>query len=70
MKILHTLPRHASQLEMLRARAMRQDMEGFKYLCVVIDPAESVDRNASWASDFNDVDTHKLFQALADQTRP
>ena len=55
---------------MLRARAMRQDMEGFKYLCVVIDPAESVDRNASWASDFNDVDTHKLFQALADQTRP
>ena len=70
MKILRTLVRHASQLEMLRARAMRQDMEGFKYICVVVDDPKSVDRQASWASDFNDVDTHKLFQALADQTGP
>jgi hypothetical protein len=69
MEILHALPRHARQLEMLRARSMRQDMEGFKYVCVVIDPPESVDRKASWASSFNDVDTHKLFQALAEQTK-
>ena len=69
MKVLHTLPRHASQLEMLRARAMRGDMHGFKYICIVIDPPESVDRQASWASSFNDVDTHKLFAALAEQTK-
>lgn len=45
------------------------EFAGFKYICVVIDGPESIDRNASWSSSFNDDDTHKLFQALADQTK-
>jgi len=45
------------------------NMAGFKYLCVVIDGPESFDRKASWASSFNDEDTHKLLCALAEQTK-
>ena len=75
MKILHALPRHAKQLGILSTFVdnndkYRQDFAGFKYICVVIDGPESIDRKASWASSFDDYDTHKMFQALAEQTRP
>lgn len=68
MEILHTLTRHAIQLDRFRRLGMREDMAGFKYICVVIDGPEAFDRKASYASDFPMEDTHKLFQALADQT--
>lgn len=68
MKILHALTRHAIQLERFVKLGVRPDMAGFKYICVVVDGPESFDRKASYASDFPMEDTHKLFQALADQT--
>jgi hypothetical protein len=68
MKILHTLPRHSLQLNRFKNLVEGGAMAGFKYICVVIDGPESIDRKASYASDFNMEDTHKLFQALADQT--
>ncbi len=68
MKVLHTLPRHAPALEILRRTASGPNFPD-KYICVVIDDPTSIDRKASWASDFNDEDTHKIFQALADQTK-
>ncbi len=75
MKILHTLPRHAKQLGILTTfitnnDKYRADFAGQKYICVVIDGPDSFDRKASWASSFDDADTHKLFQALAEQTKP
>lgn len=70
MKIRHTLPRHAKQLGILsNFCTISPDMTGTKYLVVAIDGPESVNRQASWASSFNDEDTHKIFQALADQTK-
>ncbi len=68
MKVLHTLPRHASALEILKRTVTGPNFPD-KYICVAIDGPASIDRKASWASSFNDEDTHKLFQALADQTR-
>lgn len=70
MDILQALPRHSTQLELLRRHCEQKHMIDCKYVIVAIDGPESINRQASWASDFNDVDTHQLFQALADQTRP
>lgn len=70
MDILHTLRRHSYQIEKLKELCERRDMTGIKYLIVAVDGPESVNRQASWASDFNAEDTHKMFQALADQTKP
>ena len=69
MKIRHTLPRHAAQLGVLQRTVEQSHMTSCKYICVAIDGPESIDRKASWASSFNDDDTHKIFQALADQTK-
>ena len=69
MEILYTLPRHHESLEKLRAVTRMQHMSGSKYLCVAIDGPDSVNRQASFASDFNYEDTHKLFAALAEQTK-
>jgi len=77
MKILHTLQRHAKQLGMVTEfigvhikTTTDPDFAGFKYICIVIDGPESVNREASWASSFSDEDTFKILQALAEQTRP
>lgn len=69
MKILQVLPRHCVQLEALRALGESHAMKDYKYICVVIDGPDSSDRRLSWASSFDDEDTHKVFQWLADQTR-
>ncbi len=69
MKILHTNARHANDMDHFASAANSLLSGNFKYICVVIDGPESVNREASWASSFNDEDTHKIFQALADQTR-
>ncbi len=70
MKILHSLPRHNAELGTLVRACSEVHMRKMKYICVVVDGPESLDRKASWASSFNPDDTHKLFQALADQTKP
>lgn len=70
MKILHTNERHAGDLHDLTNFANNVLAGNFKYICVVVDGPESVNREASWASSFNDEDTHKIFAALAEQTRP
>lgn len=67
--IRHTLERHAGQIALLEREALRPEMAGTKYVLVVVDGPESFNREASWSSSFNDQDTHKIFQALADQTR-
>lgn len=69
MKILHTNTRHVDDMGKLIALAKRNLSGNFKCICVVIDCPVSVNREASWASDFNPEDTHKIFQALADQTK-
>lgn len=69
LNILHTLPRHAKQLDMVKTLLDSPHMGGCKYIVVAIDAPSSFNRQASWASSFNPDDTHKLFQALADQTR-
>ena len=69
MKILHTNARHQGDMHDLRNFAGNVLSGNNKYICVVIDGPESVNREASWASDFNPDDTHKIFQALADQTK-
>lgn len=71
MRILHTLPRHEKQLRILRDFCtISPDLIGTKYIIVAIDGPESVNRQASFASSFEGEDTHKLFNALAEQTRP
>lgn len=69
MKILHTLPRHARSLEVLQRVTSRPQMSTCKYVVVAIDGPESLNRQASWASDFTPDDTAKIFQALAEQTK-
>jgi len=44
-------------------------MSEYKYVIVCIDGPESFNRQASWASDFDDEDSNKIFTALAEQTR-
>lgn len=68
MIIRHTLPRHARQLQMLQKLCEEKSMSGMKYIVVAVDGPESLDRQASWASDFNDVDTKQLFLSLYEQT--
>jgi len=70
VKILHTNDRHAADIDHFATAANSLLSGNFKYLCVVVDGSESVNREASWASSFNDEDTHKIFAALAEQTRP
>lgn len=70
MKILHTNERHGKDMRQFVYTAGQSLSGDFKYICVVIDGPQSINREASWASSFNDEDTHKIFQALADQTRP
>jgi hypothetical protein len=67
MKIRHTLPRHRKALEILGKVVVDLKFPD-KYIVVAIDGPESIDRKASWSSDFSDEDNHKIFQALADQT--
>lgn len=69
MKILHTLPRHAADLHCLQRCVEGMERPGVKFICVVLDGPEAINRQASWASSFEGEDTHKIFQALADQTR-
>ena len=69
MKILHMNARHAGDIEHFSNAASSLLSGNFKYICVIIDGPESVNREASWASDFNPDDTHKIFQALADQSK-
>jgi len=70
MKILHTLPRHNEQLLKMQqfVGVMEKSHQG-KYICVVIDTPETINRQASYASSFDNEDTHKIFQALAEQTK-
>ncbi len=67
MIIRHTLPRHALQLESIQKLCEEKSMAGMKYIVVCLDGPDSFDRGASWASDFNDVDTKKLFWQLYEQ---
>lgn len=67
--IRHTLERHAKQVARFEREAMHPEMAGVKYIIVVVDGPESVNREASWVSSFNDQDMHKIFAALADQTK-
>lgn len=70
MKILHTLPRHhEALLKMQEFVGLMEQAHPGKYICVVVDGPEAVNRQASYASSFNNEDTQKLFQALADQTK-
>lgn len=69
MKILHTNERHQGDMHDLTNFSNNVLSGNFKHICVVIDGPESVNREASWSSDFNPDDTHKIFQALADQTK-
>lgn len=67
MNILHTLPRHQAQLMRLLNQCGTPDMETSKYIIVAIDGPESINRQASYASDFNPEDTAKIMRAVADQ---
>lgn len=69
MKILHTNERHTVDMERLTGIANSLTSGHFKYIVVIVDGPKSVNRESSWASDFNPEDTHKIFQALADQTK-
>ena len=69
LKLRRTLPRHAEALGKLNSVAVGPSFPD-RYIIVAIDGPESINRQCSWASSFNDEDTHKIFQALADQTRP
>lgn len=69
MNILHTTARHAADIDHFASAASSLLSGNFKYICVIVDGPESVNRESSWASDFNPDDTHKIFQALADQTK-
>ncbi len=69
MKILHTNARHKADIDHFASAAGSLLSGKFKYICVVIDGPESVNREASWASNFSPEDTHKIFQALADQSK-
>ena len=68
-KIRHTLPRHSTNLAALCREANMPKMSEYKYVIVCIDGPESFNRQASWASDFDDEDSNKIFTALAEQTR-
>jgi len=67
--ILHTLERHAIELGRIKKLIEEPHMAHCKFIVVAIDDPQSFNRQASWASSFNADDTHKIFQALADQTR-
>ena len=69
MKILRTLPRHAAQLAVMQRTTEAPHMAGVKYICIVVDGPESLDRALSYASDFNTEDTHKILSACMDHTR-
>lgn len=69
MKILHTLTRHAPMLQRMTDLGNRPEMAACKFVVIAIDGPESVNRQASWSSSFPPDDTHKIFQALADQTK-
>ena len=68
MAIKHTLKRHNGALLRLEKEASKPDIAHLGYIIVIIDGPEAVARRASYASSFNDTDTHRILQALAAQT--
>lgn len=69
MKILHTLPRHAKALNRLTNTCGFGELADHKYIIICVDPPESVNRAASFASDFNPDDTAKILAAAAEQIK-
>ncbi len=66
--ILHTRARHfASLCEIEQFILEKHPTE--KYIVVIVDGPESVNREASWASSFKIEDCSKIFDALAEQSR-
>lgn len=68
MKILQTLDRHRIALTLMSKLTTGRNFPD-KYIVVAIDDPKSMNRQASWASDFDGADTHKIFKALSEQTR-
>ena len=76
MKLQRCLDRHRAGLSMIR-RALKRwrdaggpaTIGGDKFIIVCIDPPESINRQASWMSDFDDPDTMRVLQAVVDQSR-
>ena len=68
MALKHTRKRHCAALLRLEKEASKTDLAHLGYIIVVIDGPESVARRASYASSFNNIDTHKILEALASQT--
>lgn len=68
MKILQTLDRHRNALTLMSRLTTGPNFPD-KYIIVAIDDPKSLNRAASWASDFDNKDTHLIFKALAAQTK-
>jgi len=73
MKILRTLDRHRESLSMFQRMVKKWRMPGYargdKFIVICIDPPDSVNRQASWMSDFDTEDTVKILQAVVEQSR-
>ncbi len=68
-RIRQTRERHKGPLTTLSATTSVKGLSDYHYIIVCIDGPESVNREASWSSSFDDKDTHNIFKALAEQTR-
>ena len=69
MKILHTLQRHSDALIRLTNVCGTGDLAKQKFIIICVDGPESIDRKASFASDFSPEDTSKILKASAEQTK-
>ncbi len=66
--ILHTRPRHFVPLTEIEQFILEKHPDE-KYVVVIVDGPESVNREASWASNFQAEDMPKIFDALAQQSQ-
>lgn len=69
MKILHTLSRHSNALARLMKVCDTDELKGHKFIILCVDGPESIDRRASYSSDFSPEDTAKILMVSADQMK-